>query len=420
MGRRIIFTVSNDLSFDQRMHRICNSMSVAGYDIVLIGRQLKQSKPLEIKLFIQTRLQYLIFSKGKLFYLEYSIRLFFFLLFQRFDAICSIDLDTSVPGILACKLKSKPHVFDAHELFSHTPEVQRRPGIQKIWLKIQRFTFNNSTANYTVGSAIALWFQEKYQKPVSVLRNMPIGNIDQRGRFLEATVQSNANNKKDDPMVASSNKIMRGSTEVHLTNNISIHTLPHSTIELLKNRQFILYQGALNEGRGLEILIRAMHQIPCDLVLAGEGDLSQSLGEQVSSENLQHKIFFLGMLDPSQLPALASLAYLGFNVSENAGLSYYLSLNNKFFDYVQAHLPSLVNPFPEYEKLLGDFQVGLLTEPTVESIVRQANEMLTNQKLYQKIQSNCKDAARNWIWKNEEPQLIEIYKTLFSKPRLTS
>jgi glycosyltransferase involved in cell wall biosynthesis len=283
------------------------------------------------------------------------------------DAICSIDLDTAVPGIIAAKLRKKIHIFDAHELFTHVPEVARRPRIQAIWEKVQVFTFKHCDTAFTVGPAIAQYFTEKYHKPVQVVRNMP-----------------------------------RASVVAHTD------TAHFAAIE---NKKFILYQGALNEGRGLELLIQAMVNIPCELVLAGEGDVSEPLRKLTQSLHLENKVHFLGMIPPHQLPALTKLAYIGFNVSENVGLSYYLSLNNKFFDYTQSHLPSLINPYPEYKQLLLEFQVGLLTEPTVESIIEQASELLNNPSLYQELKSQCIAASEKWTWEQETPKLLSIFES---------
>ena len=368
MGRRILFTVTNDLQFDQRMRRICGTLSNAGYDVTLIGRRpTSPSSPLSQTPYTQIQLAGLIFTKGKLFYLEFNLRLLLFLLFKPCDAICSIDLDTAVPGIIAAKLRKKIHIFDAHELFTHVPEVARRPRIQAIWEKVQAFTFKHCDTAFTVGPAIAQYFTEKYHKPVQVVRNMP-----------------------------------RASVVAHTD------TAHFAAIE---NKKFILYQGALNEGRGLELLIQAMVNIPCELVLAGEGDVSEPLRKLTQSLNLENKVHFLGMIPPHQLPALTKLAYIGFNVSENVGLSYYLSLNNKFFDYTQSHLPSLINPYPEYKQLLSEFQVGLLTEPKVESIIEQASELLNNPSLYQELKSQCIAASEKWTWEQETPKLLSIFES---------
>ena len=390
MGKRIIFTVTNDLRYDQRMLRICTTLSAAGYEVALVGRHLSTSIPLQNQPYQQIRLKHLRFTAGKLFYLEYNLRLLFFLLFQRFDAVCSIDLDTSIPGIIAAKIKNKPHLFDAHELFTHTPEVARRKSIQKIWEAVQKFTFKHTNAAFTVGPAIAQYFEEKYNRPVAVVRNMPI--------------KSGATNPKT---------TNQARTEINQLNSDNINPPSpawQSKIDALQGQRFILYQGALNEARGLEALIQAMSEIPAILVLAGEGDLSQTLRNLTQSLNLEHKVIFLGMIPPNELPQLTKQAYIGYNVSQNAGLSYFLSLNNKFFDYTKALLPSLINPFPEYLALMKEFEVGLPTEPTLEDIVKQANQLFTDQLLYDKIKSNCKLASEKWTWENETPTLVNIFQ----------
>lgn len=87
---KIIFTVTNDLVHDQRMIRICSTMTELGYEVQLIGRKQKKSTPISSQPYEQTRFR-LFFESGKLFYVEYNLRLLIFLLFRKFDAICSID-----------------------------------------------------------------------------------------------------------------------------------------------------------------------------------------------------------------------------------------------------------------------------------------------------------------------------------------
>jgi glycosyltransferase involved in cell wall biosynthesis len=164
-----------------------------------------------------------------------------------------------------------------------------------------------------------------------------------------------------------------------------------------------------------------MSEIPAILVLAGEGDLSQTLRNLTTSLVLNNKVVFLGMIPPNELPQLTKQAYIGYNVSQNAGLSYYLSLNNKFFDYTNAHLPSLINPFPEYLELLQEFAVGIATEPNIDDVIKQANCLLSDSKRYDEIKSNCKLASEKWIWENETPTLINIFhQTLNPTPIQTS
>ena len=117
----IYFIVTNDLSYDQRMIRICTSLANSGYTIKLVGRKLNNSIPLIKQPFGQKRISCL-FNKGKLFYIEYNIRVFIYLLFKKMDCICAIDLDTILPSYFISKIKKISRVYDAHELFCEMKE----------------------------------------------------------------------------------------------------------------------------------------------------------------------------------------------------------------------------------------------------------------------------------------------------------
>ena len=146
---RIIFTVTNDLNYDQRMIRICNSLSECGHDIKIIGRKFNDSPSLEKKKYQQKRLQ-LFFKKGFGFYFEYNLKLFFYLLSQKTDILCCIDLDTILPVYFVSVLKNKTRVYDAHEYFSQLKEIITRPKIYRVWHFIEKTFVAKVTNECTV------------------------------------------------------------------------------------------------------------------------------------------------------------------------------------------------------------------------------------------------------------------------------
>lgn len=364
MEKRIAFTVSNDLVYDQRMIRICSSLQNAGYQCTLIGRKKRNSPLLQTQPFQQKRFR-LIFSKGKLFYLELNLRLCIYLLFTRHRAICAIDCDTALAGIFCAGVKRLPFIFDAHEIFAHTPEVKDRKWIQKFWLWVEKKAFQYALFSYTVGEELGEHFKSLYGNTLGVVRNVPI---------LKSKI-------------------------------------PNTSI----SEKFILYQGALNAGRGLEHAILAMKRIPIKLKIAGEGDLSQKLRELVKDNGLENKVDFLGFVKPAELPKLTQEAWLGLNVSENRGLSYYLSLNNKLFDYMHAKLPSLINPFPEYVTINKQFEIGVITKSSVEDIVTNVNYLLEHDEKYLELRDNCAKAREVFNWGTEERILKNLYKQHLSE-----
>jgi glycosyltransferase involved in cell wall biosynthesis len=397
--KRIIFTVTNDLSYDQRMQKICRSLSHAGYAVELVGRQRDFSIPLAAESFEQTRLK-CIFNKGKLFYIEYNIRLLIYLTFSQFDAACAVDLDTIAPVYIIGKLKGAKLVYDAHEYFTEVPEVVRRPQVQKVWQWIEKIFVPLFDAAYTVSEGLAELFQQKYNKHFEVIMNVPV--LEQSQSLQEDVLTAQ-------PL--SPFRPLKGKPEPVLVSPLGDGRgrlfLP------LRGAGGLLYQGALNEGRGLEHLITAMQQIDCPLKLAGEGDLSAQLRRQVKDLQLDNKITFLGYVPPAQLKKITAEATIGINLVENTGLSYYYSLSNKFFDYIHASVPQVCIGFPEYEKLNKRYNVALLVKDcSTLQITEALNRLLKDHNLYRKLQKNCEVCTRDLNWQREEIKLLAIYDRL--------
>lgn len=358
--KHIVCTVTNDLTYDQRMDRICSALVRAGYFVTLIGFEKKASIPTEQKVYAQVRLK-LLFRKGKLFYLEYNFRLFWYLLFRKFDIYNGIDLDTLLPVFCVAKLKRKPIVYDAHEYFTELPEIVDRPFIKWIWTGIERSLLPRIRFNYTVGEAIAEQLSKKYHQPFHVIRNVPL---------LQQT-----------PSV--------------------------------QNKGYILYQGALNKGRGLEPLFAAMAHVDAELWIAGEGDLSQELRALAASLPHADKIKFLGYLRPAELKVITAEARIGVNLIEHLGLSYYYSLSNKFFDYIHAGIPQITMDYPEYARLNALYQVAILIpDLQVQTITQALQTLLQDEQIYAKLAAHTHAARHELHWQQEEEKLIAIYRQI--------
>jgi glycosyltransferase involved in cell wall biosynthesis len=358
--KHVVFTVTNDLTYDRRIQRICRTLTDSDFKVSVIGRQLGKSLPIENKQYEQIRLQ-CFFNKGKAFYLEYNLRLFWFLFFYKADIYCAVDLDTIVPVFWISLLKGKKRVFDAHEYFEEVPEVVDRTLVRWIWSLVGKIYIPLFHSCYTVSQTLAQEFHKKYNTHFDVIRNVP-EMIDEE------------NNSKGN---------------------------------------YLLYQGALNEGRGLETLINAMYEIDIPLKIAGEGDLSGTLRAMVEKNNLENKIEFLGFVKPAHLPELTKYAFAGFNLLENKGKSYYYSLANKFFDYIQFEVPVITMNYPEYQTINARYEISILLDRlSAEEIIISVKKLKTDNDLYLKLRANCRQAKKVFNWHEESKKLIEIYDKL--------
>ena len=271
--------------------------------------------------FFQIRFQYQeniklsgksIFSNTNfLFYAEYNIRLFLFLLFKKFKIILSNDLDTLPACFFASKISNSELVYDSHELFSEGPELQGRKFIQNFWRKLEDYFLPRVKKSYTVSQSIADFYGKKYQNKMGVIRNVPLKN----------------------------------------TNFIS------KKIEYPKAKKTILYQGVLNPGRGIKPMIRALHYIDdLELVIIGYGKVEQDLREFVLNEKMENRVHFLGRVDRDLLVNYTKLATLGMVLEEPLGLSFTFSLPNKLFDFIHAGIPIIAGNLPEITRIVKKAQ----------------------------------------------------------------
>ena len=185
------------------------------------------------------------------------------------------------------------------------------------------------------------------------------------------------------------------------------------------NKKIILYQGALNKGRGIEECINAMKNFPTlEFHIAGEGDLSQELRTLVVELGLDKQVKFLGFIRPDELRSITQTAWLGINVLKADSLNYYYSLANKFFDYMQAGVPHISMNFPEYKRINEHTEIAVLIDDLdTTTIISAIQDLLDHEAYYLKLRQNCLKGSDIYLWENEGKKLIDLYKKLTEFPR---
>ncbi len=361
-ARRIILAVTSDLTYDQRMMRIATSLQAAGYEVTLVGRLRPVSGPLTNQPYHQHRIP-VKKDSTKLMYAIFWWKLFWWMLRQRADAVCAIDLDTSPPVWLASWLRRIPRVYDAHELFAEQEETIRRPAIYRMWRAIEAFTVKRFRYGYTVSESYVEYFQQKYNRNYAVVRN--------------ATVLR-------PPVVAD------------------------------KPERYILYQGAVNKGRCFESLIPAMQWVDCKLLIIGDGNFMEAAQALTRQHNLDQKIVFNGYVAPRDLPRYTVRAAVGITLFVASSLSNELSLANRFFDYMHACVPQLGVRYPEYARINRQFEVAqLLDTVTPQTVATALNAMLNDRERYAHMQAECLRAREVYCWQEEEKRLLAVWEAVF-------
>ncbi len=359
--KKIIVSVTNDLSTDQRVHKVCLSLTNNGFKVVLIGRKLSNSLPLNRE--YDTHRMSLLFKKGIIFYLEYNFRLFLFLLFHKKDILLANDLDTLLANFLVSRIQNKKLVYDSHELFTEVPELIHRPIKQKIWLKLEQYILPKLKNTYTVCESIANYYNQKYVTNFKIIRNIPV--------------------KKNIPKVQKKTK-----------------------------QKTIIYQGTINIGRGLELMIEVMkHLENTKFIIVGTGDIYKQLQKKVIAENLTDIITFLGKITPKELRKITPKADLGISLEEDLGLNYRYALPNKLFDYLHANIPVLVSDLPEMKRLVLEYKIGeIATSREPKKLAKQIKKILHSEK--EKYQTFLQKAQEKLHWQHEEKILLSVFNNL--------
>ncbi len=370
--RKVILSVTNDIATDQRVKRSAITLQQMGFDVCVAGRKLQNSLSLN-GIGFQTKRFDLMFNKGALFYAEYNIRLFFYLLFSKPDLLFANDLDTLLPNYLISKIINVPLVYDSHEYFTGVPELENRGFVKGVWKKIEQFIFPKLKHVITVNQSIAALYQKEYGVKLSVVRNVP-----------------------------RSNEISSDKKELRIK-----YKLPN-------DKKIIILQGSgINVHRGAEEAVLAMQHVEGVLFLIiGGGDVFNVLKEIIEKNNLHQKVELRNKVSNNELMEITFCCDAGLSLDKDTNINYRFSLPNKLFDYLHAGIPVIASDLIEVKKIILHYQVGkIISSHSPKDIADAINLLFENNAEYQNLKTNTAKAKKELCWEYEK----EVFISLISK-----
>jgi glycosyltransferase involved in cell wall biosynthesis len=367
--KRIIVSVTNDIATDQRVLKVCGFLKKMGFEVTIVGRLRKDSLSDSVIAFKTVRFK-LWFNKGVLFYANYNIRLFFYLLTHKSEWLLANDLDTLPANYLAWRLnKKRKLVYDSHEFYTGSAELVHRPRVKKFWERIESYIFPKLEKIYTVNESIANLYTAKYSKKIAVVKNVPL--------------------LKD-------RKASQSKKELNLP----------------EDKFLVILQGAgININRGAEEALDAISKTEnVLLIIAGSGDVIENLKETTKREKLEDKVLFFPKMPFEELMQITMLCDVGLSLDKNMSENYRYSLPNKLFDYIHAEIPVIASKLVEVEKIISNYEVGLIVEEVnTENIASCINLLKNDKNLLTTLKKNTKHAKTELNWQIEEKVLETIY-----------
>lgn len=264
-------------------------------------------------------------------------------------------------------------IYDARELYAYVSSTVGRPWVRAFWRLIEHRYIRRATAVTTVSDGIADKLAEMYDiKRPSVVLNVP----DQHRPTLRRSLRLSQD---------------RSPSEI-----------------------VILHQGQLRPDRGCDILVDAMRDVgQAILVFLGDGPLRASLEEQARDLKVAGRVRFVDAVEPDELLAYTASADIGVTLLEDTCLNHRLALPNKLFEYLTAGVPVLASDLPEIRKVVKDYEVGLLVDPTRrDDLVAGLNQAVLDKSLREQWRRNIPRALETFSWKAASEHFLEAYQPL--------
>lgn len=294
------------------------------------------------------------------------------------DLYWANDLDTLPVAYLASRRLGGRLVYDSHELWvdrSYIPP-QTRFGRWK-WTSTESALIRRADHVVTVSELIAAELSGRHAVPKpSVIRNIPV----------------------------------RPSVKA------SIHDL-RAKLELPVEKRLVLYVGLIAPNRGLEELMKSALELPdCVMVMLGSTEnrgYFASLQREVEELGIEDRFRFAGTVPSEEVVSHARSADLGVVTFKNTGLSYYLTNQNKLFEYIAAGLPVVGSDFPGIRSIVDRYRVGVTCDPGDPRAVAAAiRSVLEDGERYAQFSRNSEQAAKELTWENESQKLLAIVNRL--------
>ena len=314
----------------------------------------------------------MIFKRGFLFYKFYNIRLFFFLLFHRYDLLVANDLDTLLPNFLVSGIKGIPLVYDSHEYFTGVPEIQKKYFVKLVWTSIEKMIFPRLKNVMTVCDSIAEKYDEEYG-----IRPLTVRNISRSAE------------------------------------NISGYSLEEIGINK-DNLLLILQGGGINTDRGGEELIEAVNRTDdVSLLIVGSGDVLETLKKRTEELNLSGRVRFIPKVPWHEMLKYTKAADAGVSLDKDTNPNYKFSLPNKLFDYISAGIPVIASDLIEIKRILVENNCGIIIPSvTIDEISIAIKKLRDDRELLNKLKVNAINASKYLNWEKESEKVIDFYSSI--------
>lgn len=289
---------------------------------------------------------------------------------HRADVVHAHDVNTLPTAWLAARLTGARIVYDAHEI---STSREGYTSFRNLVGSVERFLMPRVDGLITTTDARAKFFARAYGIPRPlVLQNRPRFSIAAPSRRIR------------------------------------------EELGLKAAWPIVLYQGGLQQGRGLERLVRAAAAVEeAYFVLIGGGRLAPELIRLAADLKLGERVFFIPTVSLADLPAYTASANIGVQPIENTCLNHFTTDSNKLFEYLIAGLPVIATDLPEIRRIVSEHDIGLLVRSGDEQqLIAGLTRLVKDPLLCARLRENALQSARRLNWEQQEHLLVKLYRNV--------
>lgn len=187
-----------------------------------------------------------------------------------------------------------------------------------------------------------------------------------------------------------------------------------SALGVSEDTFLIMFHGGITTLRGVENMIRATGRDPAiACVLLGScGEPYRRELQQLAEEcGAAGRVYFHPAVEVNELWQYAGAADVGCVMTENTCRNHYLSSPNKFFENIQSLTPVICPTFPEMERIVAKYGIGLCCPPgDLDAFCACITKMRTDRAFYRACKEHLAAAKNDLCWENEKNALLDAYR----------